>query len=259
MNTLIIVQARMTSTRLPGKVMRRVLGKPLLAYLIERLRRVRLADAIIVAMPEDRRSRPMIDLCNALAIPFFLGSEKDVLGRFYGAGLCYRGETIVRITADCPLLDPDVVDLTLGFFRDAHGRYDYVANWSYDLSTHTALHTFPLGMSVEVFTFKALSEAHRRATYAPEREHVTPFFYTHPEQYAIGHIDQSENMGHYRWTVDTPEDFELVRRIIEALYPSAPEFCRQDVLSLLSHHPDWSMLNAHIPPPSLNRESGQVP
>lgn len=245
----------MTSTRLPGKVMRPVLGKPLLAYLIERLQRVKSVNDIVVAMPADRRSRPMIDLCNALSTPFFLGSEEDVLGRFYGAACRYRGETIVRITADCPLIDPDVIDLTVGYFRDAHGQYDYVANWSYDASTHAAFHTFPLGMSVEIFTFKALAEAHQGAMSSQEREHVTPFLYTRPEQYSIGHIDQVENMGHHRWTVDTPEDFELVRRIIEALYPSAPDFRRQNVLNLLAQYPEWSMLNAHIPPPSLKRDN----
>ena len=259
MKTLIIIQARMTSTRLPGKVMRPVLGRPLLSYLLERLRKAPSANEVILAMPDDDRSVPMVELCRAERAPYFLGSENDVLARFHGAASRFVADVIVRITADCPLIDPDIVELTIRHFLDASGRFDYVANWDFDPSTRMASHTFPLGMSVEVFTFAALSEAHRNATAGPEREHVTPYLYVEPGRFSLGHVYRSEPLAHHRWTVDTPEDFELIRRILEALYPARPDFRTADILDLLARHPDWSLLNAHLPPPSLGAGTGGLP
>jgi spore coat polysaccharide biosynthesis protein SpsF len=238
MKTLIIVQARMTSTRLPGKVLKEVHGKPLLAYQIERLRRVNLATGIIVATTVNDSDLPIVDLCGRLDIPVTRGSEHNVLARYYEAAKLHGADIIVRVTSDCPVIDPAVIDEVIGFYLAHSADYDYVSN-ALTLS-------YPYGMAVEVLPFNVLEEAHREASAEHEREHVTPFIYTRPDRYRIGHVVHPENRSHHRWTVDTPEDFELVGRIIEALYPEKPAFDTQDILDLLEHHPEWSKINTHI-------------
>lgn len=238
MNTLIIVQARMTSTRLPGKVLKEVQGMPLLAYQIERLRRAKLATGIVVATTVNDTDLPIVDLCRRLDIPVSRGSEHNVLARYYEAAKLHHADVIVRVTSDCPVIDPAVIDEVIGFYLDHRAEYDYVSN--------ALTQSYPYGMAVEVFPVKVLEEAHREASAKHEREHVTPFVYTRVHRYRIGHVVHPENRSHHRWTVDTPEDFELVRRIIEALYPEKPEFDTQDILELLKHHPEWSKINTHI-------------
>ncbi len=238
MTCAIIVQARMTSTRLPGKVLKDVQGKPLLEYLVERLRRVRLADTFAVATTCNDTDLPIVDFCRRLDVPVTRGSEFDVLARYYEAALELDAETVVRITSDCPIIDPAVIDDVIRFYLDHQEQYDYVSN--------ALIQSYPYGMSAEVFSFRALAEAHREAVAEPEREHVTPFIYTRPQRYRIGHVSYPQNLGDHRWTVDTQEDFDLVRRIIESLYPVNPAFGLQDVLALLQEHPDWPQINAHI-------------
>lgn len=238
MKTVIIVQARMTSTRLPGKVLKEVLGKTLLEYLIERLRRVKLADEIVIATTINHTDQPIVDLCRRLNVAVTRGSEHDVLARYYEAAKLHHADVIVRVTSDCPAIDPAVIDRVIAFYRDHPGQYDYVSN--------SLKQSFPYGMAVEVFPFNALEEAAREAKADPEREHVSPFLYTRPERYRIGQVVYPRNLSHHRWTVDTPEDFELIRLILEALYPVKPEFEMQDVLALLDQHPDWVQINAHV-------------
>jgi spore coat polysaccharide biosynthesis protein SpsF len=238
MKTLIIVQARMTSTRLPGKVLKKILGKTLLEYLVERLRRVTLADGFVIATTTNDTDEPIVEMCRRLQVPCTRGSELDVLSRYYEAACLHEADVVVRVTSDCPLIDPVVIDRAIRFYQEHRSQYDYVSN--------ALTQSYPYGMATEVFSFKALEEAHCEATAEPEREHVTPFLYTHPERYRVGHVVHPKNISHHRWTVDTPEDFELVRRITEALYPGKPEFDMQDVLALLEKHPDWVELNAHV-------------
>ena len=238
MKTVIIVQARMTSTRLPGKVLKEILGKTLLAYLIERLRRVKLVDEIVIATTINATDDPIVALCNRLGVCVTRGSENDVLARYYEAAILHHADVIVRVTSDCPLIDPVVIDKIIAFYCNHRDEYDYVSN--------ALTQSFPYGMAAEVFPFKALEEAHREAVAEPEREHVSPFIYTRPERYRIGQVVQSENLSHHRWTVDTPEDFDLVERITSALYPDKPTFDTQDILGLLALHPDWVEINAHV-------------
>ncbi|NRB06375.1 MAG: glycosyltransferase family protein [Richelia sp.] len=238
MKTVIIVQARMTSTRLPGKVLKRVLDKPLLEYQIERLRRVKLADEIIIATTVNETDEPIFKLCNRLSVPYFRGSEEDVLARYHGAATKHYADVVVRVTSDCPLIDPQVIDKVINFYIENLDKYDYVCN--------SLKRTYPRGMDTEVFSLKALHEAFVEATAQADREHVTPFIYRHLERYRLGHIVSSENQSSHRWTVDTPEDFDLIRRIIEAVYPQAPEFSLEDCLNLLQQYPDWSNINAHV-------------
>ncbi|MDZ8221576.1 MULTISPECIES: glycosyltransferase family protein [unclassified Nostoc] len=238
MKTVIIVQARMTSTRLPRKVLKKVLDKPLLEYQIERLKRVKLADEIVIATTINSTDLPIIELCDRLLIPYFRGSEEDVLGRYYGAAKEHHADVVVRVTSDCPLIDPQVIDKVIQFYLEHKYEYDYVSN--------CLERSYPRGMDTEVFSFIALHQAFVEATAQPDREHVTPFIYMHPERYRFAQVVSSENQSSHRWTVDTEDDFELIKRIIEALYPQIPKFSLGDCLDLLRQYPDWSLINAHV-------------
>lgn len=238
MKTVIIVQARMTSTRLPGKVLKKVLGKSLLEYQVERLRRVKYADEIVIATTINETDQPIVDLCRHLSVPCFRGSEQDVLARYHGAAREHQAETTVRITSDCPLIDPQVIDRVIQFYLEHRPAYDYVSN--------SLERTYPRGMDTEVFSIKALNEAFAEATEQSDREHVTPFIHRQPDRYQLANVAHTENQSHHRWTVDTPEDFELVKNIINALYPANPLFNLQDCLNLLQKHPEWEKINVHV-------------
>lgn len=237
MKTVIIVQARMTSTRLPGKVLKTVLGKSLLEYMIERLSRVKLADEIVIATTTNSTDQPIINLCEKLSVSHYRGSEEDVLARYYGAATEHKADVVVRVTSDCPIIDPQVIDEVIQRYLDLK-QYDYVSN---GLSR-----SFPRGMDTEVFSYAALQEAFLEAAEQPDREHVTPFIYRHPERYRLANVLYAQDQSRHRWTVDTMEDFVLIREIIEALYSINPEFSLADVLALMEKNPDWSMINAHV-------------
>jgi spore coat polysaccharide biosynthesis protein SpsF len=234
----VIVQARMTSTRLPGKVMMLVAGRPMLSYQIERLRRCRNAARIVVATTTNAADDPIAALCAEEGVDVTRGSEHDVLSRYFEAARRYDATTVVRVTGDCPLIDPQLVDSAIAAYRDADGRFDYVSNMLEP--------TWPYGMAVEVFSARALAEAHAEARDDAEREHVTPFIYRRPERYRLKSLTMQPNLSHLRWTVDTAEDFELVRRVLETLYPRKPAFEMADVLALLAEHPDWLAINRHV-------------
>lgn len=238
MKVVIIVQARMTSTRLPGKVLKPVLGKPLLEYQIERLQRVQLADEIAIATTTNAKDDPIVKLCDRLSIPYFRGSEADVLARYHGAAIAYQADVIVRVTSDCPLIDPQVIDRTIQYYLDRFDEFDYVAN--------CLKRTYPRGMDTEVFSFKALNEAFLEATVQPDLEHVTPFIHRQSTRYNLGHILYSRDCSQHRWTVDTLEDFELIQNILAALYPVNSKFSLEDCLQLLDRYPEWTKINAHI-------------
>lgn len=238
MKVVIINQARMTSTRLPAKVLKQVLGKPLMEYQIERLQRVKLADKIIVATTTNNTDQPIVDLCDRLTVPYYRGSEDDVLARYHGTAIAHEADVVVRVTSDCPVIDPQVIDQVIKFYVDSYPKYDYVSN--------CLERTYPCGMDTEVFAFTALDEAFHQATAQPDREHVTPSIYRQPNRYRIGQVKYSKNHSNHRWTVDTIEDFELIRKIIETLYSVKPEFTLEDCLKLLSHNPEWMEINQYI-------------
>lgn len=230
MSTAIVVQARMGSTRLPGKVLKDVAGRPMLSYQMERLRRVKRAERIVVATTDQPADDAVERFCQKEKIACVRGSEHDVLARYHLAIERFPADVVVRITADCPLIDPAIVDEAIAAYEP-----DYVSNM---LET-----TYPYGMAVEVFSAQALREAHREAKDPAEREHVTPFIYRHPERYRLRSLTMAPNLSHHRWTVDTPEDFELVSRLLKTL---KPHFTLQDVLAVLDEHPDWCAINAHV-------------
>lgn len=236
MKTIIIVQARMTSTRLPGKVLLPLAGEPMLMRLMERLRRVQRADGIVIATTTNVTDDPIAALCAQQGVPCHRGSELDVLSRYADAARLHAADVVVRITSDCPLIDPALIDQLIAVYEE--GDSDYVSNMLPP--------TWPYGMAVEVFSATALAQAHAEATQDAEREHVTPFIYWHPQRYRLRNVASPVALSHHRWTVDTPEDYELVRRLFDHLLPTNPHFTQADVLALLDAHPDWIAINQHV-------------
>jgi len=228
----------MRSERLPGKVLKPVLGRPLLTFLIERLRRLKLADAIVVATTKNPADDPIEALCKEEGVSFFRGSEGNVLERYFQTAQEYYASVIVRITADCPLVDPEVVDKVIQFYLDHATEYDYVSN--------VLERTYPRGMDTEVFSYKALERAASQAKEQEEREHVTLYLYKHPETFRLGSVKKEEDLSSYRWVLDTPEDLQLLTKIFEELYPANPEFGMDAILKLMEEHPDWRNINAHV-------------
>ena len=238
MRTLIIVQARMGSSRLPGKVLKEVCGKTLLEHLIVRLRRVKQVDNIVIATTIKEQDSQIVDLCIKLNTSFYRGPEDDVLSRYYEAALNYEADLVVRVTSDCPLIDPCIIDSIVSFYINNQDRVDYVSN--------CLNRTYPKGMDVEVFSFSNLKEAYEEAKENYEREHVTPFIINRPSRYRLHNIEHSTNLSNYRLTIDTSEDFELVEKIFEELFFENPEFEMKDILTVLEVNSEWPSINSHV-------------
>lgn len=233
----------MTSTRLPGKILRTVLQKPLLQYLLERVQRVEEASDIIVVTTDKPSDDPVVSLCDDLGVLYFRGSEDNVLERYYLAAMEFDVDTVVRVTGDCPLIDPAIIDKVIGVFHnDEHAKF--VTNSPEEQKGERR--TYPRGMDVEVFSIMALTEAHNEATAPEDLEHVTPFLRNNRKRYPCALVQSSVDRSQYRLTVDTPEDFELVRRILENLYPKNPRFTLADVERVLIENPEWVKLNAGV-------------
>jgi spore coat polysaccharide biosynthesis protein SpsF len=233
-----IVQARMGSTRLPGKHMKKVLGKPLLGYLIERLKRATLSHALVIATTENPLDDILVEYCISEKCDYFRGSEEDVLDRYYQCALKYNADAIVRICADCPLIDPKIIDLVISRYLQLSPNIDYVAN--------TLQRTYPRGMDVEIFSFNSFDKVAHEAKTEAEHEHVTPYYYLHPEVFKLENVADKENASKYRLTVDTDDDFKLIRLILEDLYPKKSHFCLNDIVDLMKTHPDWVKINEHV-------------
>ncbi len=229
--TVAIIQARMSSSRLPGKVMKPLLGQPMIGRQIERLQRARRLSRIIVATSTDPLDDLLADYVRTLGVGLYRGDLDDVLGRFMGAlNSAGRPDTFLRLTADCPLADPDVVDQCIA--HHLAGGYDYTHNspgW-----------TFPKGLDVEVCQITALEAAFNTAHDPYEREHVTPYIYRHPEQFRIGEVRRDPPLR-WRWTVDVPADFAFVTAVYEGLYPQKPDFRLDDISAWQVKHPDLAL------------------
>ncbi len=230
---LAILQARVSSTRLPGKVLKPLLGLPMIIRQVERVRRASLIDELVVATSIESSDDELEQVCLKNDIACFRGSLDDVLDRFYQAAARFQPEYVVRLTGDCPLADPDIINQVIKLCRD--GDFDYASS---------ALEpTFPDGLDAEAFRFSALASAWEEATLPSHREHVTPYIYTNPLMYRIGSFKGLEDISYLRWTVDEPVDFELVRRIYESLYPTNNSFDTQDILELLRQRPELASFN----------------
>lgn len=234
-NVVAIVQARMTSTRLPGKVMMEVLGRPLLGYELERVARARSVTRIVVATTTNATDDPVVRYTESLGFGVWRGPEDDVLERYHAAAEAFGAEVVVRLTADCPLIDPVVVDRVI----DALGDNDYVSNF-------IERRTFPRGLDAEAFTRQALEKAWSGAKTPPEHEHVTPYLYNHPELFRLKGVFNETDLSHHRWTVDTTEDFSLIRSILEGLYPFNPRFLLRDIVKFMDGNPELFKVNSHV-------------
>ncbi len=235
MRTVAIVQARVGSTRLPGKVLLPLAGKPMLAHVVERTERADRLDEVVVATTVSVRDEAIVDACRSRGWPVERGSEDDVLDRYYEVAQKHHAGTIVRITSDCPLTDPTIIDRAVTMF--SQGGFDYVSN---TLDPRT----FPRGLDVEVFSFRALERAWNEDRDPAWRDHVTPYIHRHPERFRLGRLAHDRDLSGYRWTVDTQEDFELVRRIFEHFRTNT--FSWTEVLQLLATHPDWNAINRGV-------------
>lgn len=233
---LAILQARVSSTRLPGKVLKPLLGKPMILRQIERLKRTRSIDRLLIATSVGPEDDALASLCRENGLECFRGSLDDVLDRFYQAAKTSQPDHVMRLTGDCPLTDPEILDQ----LADLHlgSGCDY---------SSTALEpTFPDGLDAELMTFSALEHAWREAKLPSQREHVTPFLYQNPDRFSIRVLKNERDLSALRWTVDEPSDFEFVTRVYEGLYPANPNFGMAEVLAFLERHQDLFELNHHF-------------
>lgn len=236
MKTSLIIQARMGSSRLPGKVLKEIKGKPMLEWVISRGSLAGKVDETVVATTGDPGDDAIAAWCSQRGIPCFRGAPFDVLDRFYQTALWRKAERIVRVTADCPLIDPHVIDETITLFETSGA--DFTANrlpppWH---------RTFPIGLDVEVVSFAMLERAWKEAAQPSEREHVMPWFYNTEGRCKIRILDHEPDCGMHRWTVDTPDDYALLQEIFSRL-DDPLHASWLDVLDLIQQHPELEQIN----------------
>lgn len=235
MKTLAIVQARMGSGRLPGKVLMDLGGETILGRVVRRLQRSREIDQIVVATTQQAADDEIVGACESLQVTCFRGAELDVLDRYYQAAHAYSADIIVRVTSDCPLIDPGLADETIGIFREQ--RADYASNVS--------PRTYPRGLDTEVFTVAALDRAWREAREPYERSHVGPYMSGRPEIFRLASLRGAVDYSRYRWTVDTPQDLELLRAIYSR-FDGRDDFSWQEVLQLMEREPELAEINSQV-------------
>jgi len=227
MNVVAIIQARCGSSRLPGKVLMDIAGHPMFSRVVQRTRQARMLTEVVLATSTEQRDEPLAALAARLGVPCFRGSEGDVLNRFVGAAQAFNADLVVRLCADCPLLDGAVIDRVVRVFQESKG-IDYVSN--------NLERTYPLGLDAEVFTRDALVHAHLEARLPYEREHVTPYIYKHPELFSLRNVIHTSDLSAYSLTVDEAADLEMVRQIYEHFQDR--NFAFMDVIHFLRGNPE---------------------
>jgi glutamate-1-semialdehyde aminotransferase/spore coat polysaccharide biosynthesis protein SpsF (cytidylyltransferase family) len=231
-----IIQARMSSTRLPQKILLKVLKKTLLEYTVERANQAKRIKEVIVATTTNPADQPVVNLMKKLGIKFYRGSENNVLDRYYQTAKKFKIQHIARLTSDCPIIDPQVIDQIAKKYFDSQA--DYCSN--------TLKETFPDGQDVEIFSFKALSQAWKNAKLSSEKEHVTPYLKKHPKKFKLVNLKHSHNLNNKRWTVDESADFKFIKIVIQNLYPQNPNFSMTDILKFLQKNPRIEKINQSI-------------
>ena len=234
MKVVAIIQARMGSTRLPGKVLKDLGGKTVLSRVINRVRRALLIDELLVATTDQPADDAIADECRNCSVRTTRGAEEDVLDRYVRAAQLSQADTVVRITSDCPLIDPDITDKTIQAFLDQ--QPDYASN--------ALLRTYPRGLDTEVMTTLALERAWRQATRPYEREHVTPYIYEHADEFKLLSVTGEADYSDHRWTLDTHEDLAFVRAVYARM--EGQDFGWRDVLRLLEREPGLVELNRSV-------------
>lgn len=235
MFNLAIIQARLGSSRLPDKVLKELAGKPVLWHVINRMKKSRLIDEIVVATTCKKEDLEIVEYCASQGVRVYVGSEDDVLDRYYQAARLYKPDNVVRVTADCPLIDANIIDIVIQ--EHLRSGSDYTSNTLED--------TFPDGLDCEVFKFTALEQACKNAKLASEREHVTPYIRNN-EQYKKRSVIDSADHSLDRWTLDTDRDYAFLTRVFDELYKDNPEFDTDDIYALLDRCPDIRKINAGI-------------
>jgi spore coat polysaccharide biosynthesis protein SpsF len=234
-----IVQARMGSTRLPGKVMLEAAGKPLLGHLLERLSYCQRLEKTIVATTTNERDDVIEDLCNLLGVVVYRGSEYDVLDRYYQAAKAFGITCVVRVTSDCPLIDPGLIDEKLSFFMNKLDQFDLITN------RHPL--TYADGLDFDLIPLEGLDVAWRTARESHQREHVVPFFWESGMR-VYNFEDPRKLFYTHRWTLDYIEDYELIKSIYSGLYRNGQRFTTSDILRFLTEDPKLSQINAKYLP-----------
>jgi spore coat polysaccharide biosynthesis protein SpsF len=233
-----IIQARTGSSRLPAKVLADIVGKPLLVHLVSRVKAAKFIESIIIATTTNEADRVICKMAEENGVAYFMGSEEDVLDRYYQAATKFNTDPIVRITADCPLIDPHIIDVVVQ--RYLEGDCDYAAN--------TLKLTYPDGLDVEVFGYKALKKAWKEARWASEREHVTAYIRNNADKFRLANVENSADLSHFRWTVDEAKDLKFVREVYKRLYREGQIFYMEDIVELLRKYPALAQINQGIHP-----------
>ncbi|MFD2369384.1 cytidylyltransferase domain-containing protein [Brevibacillus sp. GCM10020057] len=236
MRKVVIIQARMGSTRLPGKVMKKLIDQTVLSHVVKRAQSFSDVNDVVIATTRKSEDDVIAEEAKRLGVPFYRGSENDVLSRYYEAAKEQRADVIVRITSDCPLIDPLVSSEILKIHLNSSVNY----------TSNTLERSYPRGLDTEVFSFAVLETANREAIEHHQREHVTPFVYENTDRFSVRSITCEADYSHYRWTLDTQEDWELIEKIYQHLYQSDRLIKWKDCLDLMRNHPDLALINAHV-------------
>lgn len=243
MNRVAIIQARMGSTRLPNKVLMKIMDKPMLWYIVDRLKRAKNVDDVVIATSNQSKDDAIESFCKIYNINYFRGSESDVLDRFYNTAKEFDADIIYRITGDCPLVDPSLID----------ALYEYYINNDIDFSglatgagAINEVNQFPDGLDIECFNFKILEKAYKNAIKPSDREHVTPYIWRNNTIHRIGSLNSNKDYSYMRWTVDNQEDFEIIEQIYISLYPKKQEFDWHDVIDFFEKNRALFERNSHF-------------
>ena len=236
MNVVGVVQVRMGSSRLPGKVMAEIEGRPMTWHIVNRLRHARLLQNVVIAVPDGERDESIRRMARAESIPYFAGSETDLIDRIYKTAVEFQADAIVRITGDCPLVDPDVVDLLVKTYLDRAQELDYVCSGR--------PRTFPHGLGAEVYPIATLQRLWHEIKDPLYREWFPVYVWEHEKEFRICNVEHSENLSHLRWTVDYEEDLAFVREVYRHLYRDGEVFGMTDILALLEAKPELAAINA---------------
>jgi len=241
-----IIQARMGSTRLPGKVMKIIKGKTVLEHVVERVQAAKNIDDIVIATTVKSEDDVIVELSKKLSVKYFRGDENDVLSRYYYAARQNKSDVIIRITSDCPLIDPLILENMVDKFIELNQKdgIDYMSN--------TVERTYPRGLDAEIFTFKALKITFNEANKDYQREHVTPYIYQNPAKFKISVFRNDIDYSGYRLTLDTKEDLEVIKEIYNKLYNENILFYFAQILTLLKTHPEIEEINKNVKQKQIN-------
>jgi len=235
-----IIQARMSSSRLPSKIMLNVCGKPLLQHLIDRIKHSQKLDKIIIATTTNKKDNEIVNFCNLNNISFYRGSENDVLSRYFETAIKFSVDIVVRLTADTPLLDSKTIDNTIQVYQE--NDFDFVSNSS------PLPRTCPDGLNVEVFSRQVLEKIYSDAIKPSDREHVTTYISMQPEKFNVHRIDYSKDLSKYRFNLDYEDDYKLIKSVFEEFYEHNPNFSLEEIIDWLDKNPEILKINSHIKP-----------